>query len=142
MPCSSNVVGMHISSTSTYMIFEPILFFDHHGPKGKFGRFEGKQKQAISPKPEQPRPPKLVSMHFMSTSICMNFLRRFYFLTPMDYSPWSEREIWPFLKVAVSPKPKRSHPPKLVHMHNSSILICIYFLVRFQSIKFFDDRGL
>ena len=23
----------------------------------------------------------------------------------MDYSPWSEREIWPFLKVAISPKP-------------------------------------
>ena len=27
------------------------------------------------------------------------------FLMTMDYSPRSEREIWPFLKVAVSPKP-------------------------------------
>ena len=24
----------------------------------------------------------------------------FYFLTHMDYSPWSEREIWPFLKTS------------------------------------------
>ena len=60
----------------------------------------------------------------------------------MDYSPWVEREIWPFLRVAVSPKPKRSHPPKLVHMHNSSILTCMNFLSRFRSIKFFDDHGL
>ena len=35
----------------------------------------------------------------------------------MDYSPWLEREIWSFLKVAVSPKPVRSCPPKLVCMH-------------------------
>ena len=38
----------------------------------------------------KPRLPKLVCMHFTSTSACMNFLSRFYFLTPMDYSPWSE----------------------------------------------------
>ena len=60
----------------------------------------------------------------------------------MDYSPWSEREIWPFLRVAVSPKLKRSRPPKLVHIHNSSILTSINFLSRFRSIKFFDDHGL
>ena len=28
------------------------------------------------------------------------------FLMTMDYSPCSEREIWPFLKVAISPKPE------------------------------------
>ena len=28
----------------------------------------------------------------------------------MDYSPCSEREIWPFLKVAISPKPERPRP--------------------------------
>ena len=32
----------------------------------------------------------------------MNFLRRFYFLTPMGYSPWSKRKFWPFLKELVS----------------------------------------
>ena len=31
----------------------------------------------------------------------------------MDYSPWSEREIWPFLRVAVSPKPKEDTPTKI-----------------------------
>ena len=60
----------------------------------------------------------------------------------MDYTPWSEREIRPFLKVAVSPKPKKSCPPKLVHMHVTSMPICMNFLSRFQSIKFFDDHGL
>ena len=60
----------------------------------------------------------------------------------MDYSPWVEGEIWPFLKVAVSPKPERSHPPKLVYMHVTSRLNCMNFLSRFQLIKFFDDHGL
>ena len=45
---------------------------------------------------------------------------RLNFLMTMDYSPWVEREIWPFLKVAISPKPKRSHPPKLVCMYVTS----------------------
>ena len=38
----------------------------------------------------------------------------------MDYSPWSEREIRPFLKVAISPKPEKVQPPKLVCMHLTS----------------------
>ena len=75
-----------------------------------------------------------------------NFLSRWSdrlnFLMTMDYSPWSEREIWPFLRVAISPKLERSHPPKLVQMHNSSILTCMNFLSRFRSIEFFDDHGL
>ena len=84
-----------------------------HGPKGKFGHFEDKQKQVISPKPEQPRPPKLVSMYSMSTSICMKFLRRFYFLTPMDYSPWSEREIWPFFEGSSISETEKVTPTKI-----------------------------
>ena len=31
----------------------------------------------------------------------------------LAYSPWVEREIWPFLKVALSSKPERPRPPKL-----------------------------
>ena len=54
------------------------------------------EKGTKSPKLEMPCPPKLVSMHFMSTSTCMNFLSQFYFLTPMDYSPWSEGKFWLF----------------------------------------------
>ena len=42
-----------------------------------------------------------------------------------------EGEIWPFLKVPISPKPKRSHPPKLVYMYVTSILTCMIFLSRF-----------
>ena len=60
----------------------------------------------------------------------------------MDYSPWSEREIWPFWRVAVSPKPERPCPPILVYMHVTSTPTCMNFLSQFQSIKFFDDHGL
>ena len=67
---------------------------------------------------------------------------QFNFLMTMDYSPWSEGEIWPFLKVAVSPKPERSRPPKLVCMYLTSIYSCINFLSQFRSIEFFDDHGL
>ena len=31
----------------------------------------------------------------------------------MDYSPWSERENWPFLKVAISPKTTEAMPTKI-----------------------------
>ena len=58
------------------------------------------------------------------------------------YSPWSEREIWPFLKVAISPKLKMSRPLKLVHMHVTSTLTCMNFLSQFRSMKFYDDHGL
>ena len=54
------------------------------------------EKGAKSPKPERLRPPKFVCMRFTSTSTCMNFLSQFYFLTPMDYSPWFEGKFWPF----------------------------------------------
>ena len=60
----------------------------------------------------------------------------------MDYSPWVEREIWPFLEVAVSPKPEKSCPPKLVYMNLTSISTCMDFLRRFRSIKIFDGHGL
>ena len=49
---------------------------------------------------------------------------------------------WPFLKVAVSPKPEKVHPPKLVCMHVTSIHTCMNFLSQFRLIKFFDDHGL
>ena len=58
------------------------------------------------------------------------------------YSPRSERENWLFLKVAISPKLKRSHPQKLVCMRLTSILTCMIFLSQFRLIKFFDDHGL
>ena len=60
----------------------------------------------------------------------------------MDYSPWSEREFWPFLKVAISLKLERSCPPKLVCMYVTSTHTCMNFLIRFRSVKIFDDPGL
>ena len=60
----------------------------------------------------------------------------------MDYSPWVERENWPFLKVAVSPKPKRLRPPKMVCMYITSTPTCMNILSQFRSIEFFDDHGI
>ena len=70
------------------------------------------EKGAKSLKPERPHPPKLVSMHFTSTSTCINFLSWFYFLTPMDYSPWSEGRFWLFwrqMKKGQNLRNRRSH---------------------------------
>ena len=46
----------------------------------------------------------------------------------MQFSPWFEREIWLFLKVAISPKPEKPCPLKLVCMHVISIHTCMNFL--------------
>ena len=84
----------------------------------------------VSPKLEKPRPPKLVYMHVTSIPTYMNFLSRFCSIIFFDdhglYSPWSEREIWPFLRVPVSPKLERPCPPKLVYMHAKSLLAYIF----------------
>ena len=88
-------------------------------------------KVAISPKLENLHPPKLVCMHVTLTPTCMNFLSRFQSIKFFDdhgYSPWSEREIWPFLKVEKSPKPKGLYPPKLVCMHVTLTPTCMNFL--------------
>ena len=43
-------------------------------------------------------------------------------------SPWSEREIWPFLKVAISPKPKKATPTKIsVHAFDINHYLHKYF---------------
>ena len=92
-------------------------------------------KVAVSLKSERPRPPKLVCMHVTSIPTCMNFLSdsdQLNFLMAMDYSPWVEREIWPFLKEVVSLKPERPQPPKLVCMHVLSIPTCMNFLGGFR----------
>ena len=89
-------------------------------------------KVVVSPKLERSRPPKLVYMYVTSTSICMIFLSRFQSIKFFDdhglYSPWVERENWLFLKVVVSLKPEKSHPPKLVYMYVTSTSICMIFL--------------
>ena len=88
---------------------------------------------AVSPKMERSRPPKLVYMHCYINPYLHKFLRansdRLNFLMTMDYSPWVEREIWPFLRVAVSPKMERSctHQNWCTCML-TSIPTCINFL--------------
>ena len=102
-------------------------------------------KVAISPKPERSRTPKLVCVHFSSIPICMNFLNQFRSIKFFDghgHSPLSERENWLFLKVAISPKPEKSHSPNLVYMLVTCVYTCMNFLSRFRSIKFFYDHGL
>ena len=45
-------------------------------------------------------------------------------------------------KLILSPKPKKSRPPKLVCMHATSIPTCIKFLGQFRLIEFFDNHGI
>ena len=104
--------------------------------------FEGKQKGLKSPKLRKPRSPKLVCKHFTSTSTCMNFLSRFYFLTPMDYSPWTEGKFWPFLKgnkkVQIS-ETEEATPTKIgLHAFHANPYLHEFF----ELILFFDPHGL
>ena len=98
---SPTKIGLHAFHVKLYLhvFFEPILFFDPHGlsvvQRENLAILKAKNKQAKSRKLERLHPPKFVCMHFTSTSTCMNFLRQFYFLTPMD-CPWFEGKIWPF----------------------------------------------
>ena len=59
-------------------IYEPILFFDPHGLYPWSARaiwpFWRQTKMSKSLRPEWPCTPKLVCMHFTSTSTCLNFL--------------------------------------------------------------------
>ena len=48
------------------------------------------------------------------------------------------REIWSFLKVAISPKSEKSRPPKLVCMHLTSTPTCMNFFSQFYLIQFFS----
>ena len=75
--------------------------------------------------------PILVGVSFPVSEILLLSKTAKFPFRPMDYSPWVEREIWPFLKVAISPKPERSHPLKLVCMYVTSTSTCMIFLSRF-----------
>ena len=59
---------------------------------------------------------------FMAATLHFSFFKGFYY-----YSPWVEREIWSFLRVAVSPKPERSRPLKIVCMYVTSTPTCKFF---------------
>ena len=104
--------------------------------------FEGKKRGSIIPKPERSRPPKLVCMRFRSTSTCMNFLSRFYFLTPMDYSPWSEGKFWPFLKARKGTHNSETGEvtPTKIGLH--AFQVNLYLHEFFEPILFFDPHGL
>ena len=100
--------------------------------------FEGKQKGAITPKLERPRPPKLVCMHFMSTSTCMNFLSQFYFLAPMDSSPWLKGKFGRFegkLKRGKISETGDTTPTK-VDLHAFQTNLCLHEF--FEPVLFFD----
>ena len=100
------------------------------------------EKWAKSPKPEMPCPPKLVCMRFRSTSTCMNFLNRFYFLTPMDYSSWSEGKFWPFEDKRKMSKISESGEvtPTKIGLH--AFQVNLYLHEFFEPILFFDAHGL
>ena len=60
----------------------------------------------------------------------------------MDYSPWSEREIWPFLKGSHISETGIAKLTKISVLHVTLTPTCMNFLGRFQSIKFSHDHGL
>ena len=65
------------------------------------------------------------------------FLSWFYFLTPLDYSPWSEREIWPYLKGSNISKTRKVAPIK-IGLH--AFHVNLYLHESFEPILFFDSH--
>ena len=90
-----------------------------HGSKGKFGRFL---------KYQYLRNRRGHTHQNWCAYWCACMLDRLNFLMTMDYSPWVEREIWPFFRVAISPKQEEPCPQKLVYMHVTSTPTCMNFL--------------
>ena len=126
-------------------IFEPILIdFIFWHQKGNLAVFKGNRKGAKSSKPERPRQPKLVCMHYTSTPTCMNFWANSNwsnFLTPMDYN-----------YIVHGPKGKFGQIWKLFYLWNqrgymnqnwfACIYINLYLHEFFEPILFFDLHGL
>ena len=73
-------IGLHAYSINLYLhnFFEPILFLIpmDYTMVGRetLAILKATEKGTKSPKPERSRLPKLVCMHFTSTSICIKFL--------------------------------------------------------------------
>ena len=57
----------------------------------------------------------------------------------MDYSPWSEREIWSFLKGSKISKTEEATPTKI---GLPAFHINLYLHKFFEPIPFFDPHGL
>ena len=88
-PHRLNLVCMHFTSASLYLykFFEPVLFFDPHGSKGKFGHFEGKQKMSKIAKTREAMSIEIGLHAFYVSLYFLKFFELILFLTPMDYSP-------------------------------------------------------
>ena len=99
-------------------------------------------KGAKSPKPKRPHTLKLVCMHFTSTSTCIYFLSGFFFLTPMDYSPWSEGNFDRFedkrKRDKISKTEKATHTKIGLHAFHADLYLHEFF----EQILFFNPRGL
>ena len=120
-PRQTKLACMHLTYSYLHEFFEPILIDSIfwrpwtivHGQKGKFGHFWkwqylwNRRSHAYQNWCPCIWHQSLLAWIFWSDSNELNFL------TTMDYSPWLEREIWPFLKVTISPKLKRSRPEKV-----------------------------
>ena len=107
------------------------------GRKGKLAVFESSNISET----EIATPTKIGVHAFDINSYLHEFFELILFLTTMDYIVHgrSERENWPFLKVAISPKPKYPHPPKLACMHVTSIPIRMNYLSRFEIFAKFES---
>ena len=93
---------------------------------------------AKSLKPDKPHQPNLVSMHFTSSSTCMNFLSWFYFLTPWTIA-MVRREILPFWGQVIKDqnlRNRRSHTPTKFGFY--AFHINLYLHEFFELILFFD----
>ena len=117
-----------------YEFFELISFLTPwttvHDPK--IGHFKGKQKSDIS-ETRKATPTKLGVQAFHINLYLHEFFELILFFDTHGYSPWFEREIWPFLKAS---KELNLAMPMKIGLH--VFHINLYLHEFFQLILFFD----
>ena len=140
---------MHFTSTPTCLNFLSWFYFFtpmDYSPwsEGKVWLFWRQHKRSNISETGEVTPTK-IGLHAFHAQplLALKFLSQFYFLTPMDYSPWSEGEFWPFSKAygkgSISQKLEKVTPTK-IGLH--AFRVNLYLLKVFEPILFFDPHGL
>ena len=110
--------------------------------EGKFWPFlKGNEKVEISGT-EEVMPTKIGLHAIHANPYLHEFFEPILFFDPMDYSPWSERKFWPFLKgnkkVQIS-ETEEPTPTKIgLHVFHANPYLHEFF----EPILFFDPHGL
>ena len=129
---------MHFASNSTCINFLTLM---DYSPCSKMEIWPNLKRSEIS-KTRRATLTKLVCLHFVSTSICMNFLSQFYFLTPWTIVHGPKGNFGHFWRQAKRNQisETRGAMPTKLGLH--AFQVNLYLHEFFELILYFDPHGL